>query len=342
MLKFAKFPLEERISYFEEVANRRNLRQLIVEKDFWVSFILRLLFETQALANIFILKGGTSLSKIFNIIKRFSEDIDLSVDPDWLGFSGENHPDKAPSNRQFIMRCKELEKACITAVKERVHPTLKAAIEEILGPPDASKSHLSFDLDQRTESPVLFFHYPTNDSDTQGYIHPQVKLEIGSLTDQTPFNIHSAKSWVAEEFPDIFEEPMFNVISLEPERTFWEKATILHAEYHRPSEKPMRNRLSRDIYDLCLMSKHEAGKRALSDFDLMNRVVQYKKRYFRSSWANYDTAIPGDFRLAPAQERLSELKADYRQMQEMFFEPPPDFDELIKQLYKIEKIINGK
>ncbi|MBE3112439.1 MAG: nucleotidyl transferase AbiEii/AbiGii toxin family protein [Acidobacteria bacterium] len=122
MLDFARLALEERIPYFQEVANRRGLTRLIVEKDFWVCFVLRLLFSTPVLADKFVFKGGTSLSKVFGIIKRFSEDIDLSVDPEWLGFGGDGRPDAAPSRSQFEKRLKKLNDACATAVEERVQP----------------------------------------------------------------------------------------------------------------------------------------------------------------------------------------------------------------------------
>jgi hypothetical protein len=341
VLEFAKRPIDDRLVYFDEVASRRRLGRLIVEKDFWVCFTLRLLFETPGLSDKFVFKGGTSLSKIFNIIKRFSEDVDLSIDPNWLGFDGDKSPDKAPSRTQFNKRCKELNKACITAVEKRVQPILEQAISEILGSPDSSKTHLSFDFDKVTKSPVLIFHYPTKESDERGYIHPRVKLELGSLTDQAPTGSHTATSWVAEEFPAEFNAPKFHVVSLEAERTFWEKATILHAEYHKPQEKPMRNHLSRDIYDLCCMASHKSGQRALADVELLERVVTYKKTYFHSNWANYDAAKPGTLCLMPPNYRFSELKTDYGQMQEMFYETPPDFDDLLEKLRTIEEKLNS-
>ncbi len=134
MLEFARLPLRERMPYFEEVAGRRGVRRLIVEKDFWVCFSLRLLFSTPALADKFVFKGGTSLSKVFGVINRFSEDIDLSVDPDWLGFGGENRPDAAKSRSQFEKRWKRLNDACATAVDHEVRPALERAIQDALGP----------------------------------------------------------------------------------------------------------------------------------------------------------------------------------------------------------------
>jgi hypothetical protein len=136
MLEFMKLPFEERIVYFGEVANRRGLRRLIVEKDFWVCSILFRIFDSPDLKDKFILKGGTSLSKVFQLTHRFSEDVDLSVDPNWLGFGGDNRPDMAPSKSQFNKRCEALERACICAVKEEILPALDKAIRLMLGPAD--------------------------------------------------------------------------------------------------------------------------------------------------------------------------------------------------------------
>ena len=340
MLEFARLPLDQHVPYFQEVANRRGLTRLIVEKDFWVCFSLRLLFSTPALADKFVFKGGTSLSKVFGIIKRFSEDIDLSVDPDWLGFGGEKRPDAAKSRSQFEKRWKKLNDACAAAVDQKVRPALEQAIQDALGPTRDGTTHLAFKLDEQTHSPVLTFRYPTTEPDRPGYVHPEVKLELGSLTDQRPIGDHTVTPWVAEEFPALFAAPACRVVALEIERTFWEKATILHTEYHRPANKPMRSRLSRDCYDVCCMAAHPAGQRAMEDLDLLARVVRHKRTYFQSAWANYDAARPGSLRLVPADSRLADLKADYQQMQEMFTEPPPPLNEILRQLRNIEDTLN--
>lgn len=179
MLDFAKLPPAARIPYFQEVANRRGLTRLIVEKDFWVCVALRLLFAVPELAGKFVFKGGTSLSKVFDIIKRFSEDVDLSLDPDWLGFGGENRPDAAVSRSQFEKRWKRLNQACATAVEQRVQPLLEQALQGALGRSVEDDNYLTFEMDEQTQSPVLIFHYPTTEPDAPGYLRPQVKLDLG-------------------------------------------------------------------------------------------------------------------------------------------------------------------
>jgi len=186
MFKFARLPLDQRLPCFQEVANRRGLTRLIVEKDFWVCFSLRLLFTTPAFENKFVFKGGTSLSKVFGIIKRFSEDIDLPIDPSWLGLGGESRPDAAKSRSEFQKRWEKLNDACATSVDKKIRPVLEQAIQDVLGSNQDGTSYLSFKLDEQTHSPVLTFRYPTNEPERPGYVHPQVKLELGSLTDQQP------------------------------------------------------------------------------------------------------------------------------------------------------------
>ncbi|MEI6149727.1 MAG: nucleotidyl transferase AbiEii/AbiGii toxin family protein [bacterium] len=342
MIDFARLPIAERAPFFLEAANRRRLSPLFVEKDFWVCFSLHVLFSTPVLADKFVFKGGTSLSKVFGVIKRFSEDVDLSIDPEWLGFGGEHRPDAAKSRSQFDKRWKKLNDACAAAVEHKVQPALERAISDALGPVAGAAAYLSFKLDDQTHSPVLTFRYPTTEPESPGYVHPQVKLELGSLTDQRPIAHHTITPWVAEDFPALFSAPTSRVVALEIERTFWEKVTILHTEYHRPAEKPMRSRHSRDCYDVCQMAAHPAGQRALKDLDLLERVVRHKRTYFQSAWANYDAAKPGSLRLVPPAHRLPDLRSDYQQMLPMFTDTPPPFDDILRQLRSIEESINKR
>ncbi|OVE74045.1 hypothetical protein BVX94_01830 [bacterium B17] len=340
MINFAKLPQEERNIYLKEAASRRALRKLIVEKDFWVCFALKMLFEIPEAADKFTFKGGTSLSKAFNAIKRFSEDIDISVDPGWLGFDGSNSPIAAPSGEQFNKRLRNLNQACHDVIDKRIMPLLETKLQEFLGQPVTRKTYLDFNIDKETKSSVLIFNYPTDEKDTEQYIPPRVKFEFGSLAEQCPKGTHFIIPWVAEEFPAEFINPETEVSVLEMERTFWEKATILHAEYHRKEDSPMRNRLSRDYYDVYCLSRHDDGRRAMQNLDLLTSVVKFKQTYFKSSWANYETAKPPTLKLAPPEHRLGELKKDYQEMQEMFLEDPPTFDDIVSHLHAVEKEIN--
>ncbi len=338
MLEFARRPASDLEGFFREAGARRGIGAHIVEKDFWVCWLLRLIFADAEIGGHLVFKGGTSLSKVFGIIQRFSEDIDLSVDPVWLGFGGDGRPDAAASRSQFDKRARALEDTCIAAVRERFLPALNRHIATNL--PGQAEAALTFEVDEGTHSPVLLFTYPRAGK-TTGSLRPQVKLEFGSLYDQRPMGTHPIQPLAAEVFPNLFREPSCPVVALEAERTFWEKATILHAEYHRPADKPVPVGLSRHYYDLYCLSRSAAGQRALADMDLLAEVRAYKQTYFRSGWAHYDTAMPGSFHLVPAPERRAPIRRDYQGMADMFMAPPPPFEGIVAQLEAMERQING-
>lgn len=339
MMLFAQLPLEERAVFFRELATRRDLSPVIAEKDFWVCWTLGRLFANAELGPELVFKGGTSLSKVFGAIDRFSEDIDLSISPALLGWK-ESDLDEAPSATKRGKLMKKLESDCTDAVRARFQPQMETAIREVLGAP-ASGAWLQFQIDAATNSPVLLFAYPSSTGVRSEYIPPIVKIEFGSLTDQRPRGHHRISPMIAEMAPGEFDDFVIEVVALELERSFWEKATILHAEYHRPSDQPLRDRFARHYADFAALWRHPRRRDARMDFELLARVTTYKSRFFRSSWASYDTAQPGTLRLLPRAGREAELKADLQKMRAMFLTPPPDFNDLLAVLYEAEEAINS-
>ena len=157
MLEFARRPAEDLQRIFREVGAQRGIGPHIVEKDFWVCWLLRLIFANAELSEHLVFKGGTSLSKVFSIIQRFSEDIDLSVDPEWLGFKDAARLDAATSRSQFDKRVKALQEACITVVRDQFLPAMDHDIAENL--PGQAGSVMTFEVDESTNSPVLLFAF---------------------------------------------------------------------------------------------------------------------------------------------------------------------------------------
>lgn len=191
----------------------------------------------------------------------------------------------------------------------------------------------------RHSPPVILFPYPRA-VPSGSYIAPLVKLEFGSLTDQRPIGTHTITPLVAELAPDTFDDFHAVVVALEIERTFWEKATILHAEYHRPASQPMRDRFARHYADFAALWRHPGGRAAADRLDLLERVRIHKSRFFTSSWAHYATAVPGTLRLVPSATRLAELRRDYTAMAPMFLSPPPAFEDILATLEEAEAMIN--
>jgi hypothetical protein len=339
MKSFALVPAEERALYWRNYSDRTGVPEFIVEKDFWVCWLLGHIFATPQLGGECVFKGGTSLSKVFGAIDRFSEDIDLALAPASLGWR-EEQLDEAPSNSQRQKRNKQLQADCATSVRERFMPELEAVVTSALGSPPDTGQWLSFELDATSRSPVVLFPYPR--AVVPGsYIPPLVKMEFGSLTDQRPTGTHVITPFIAELAPDAYDDFRAEVVALDFERTFWEKATILHAEYHRPAAQQMRDRFARHYADFAALWRHPGGRAASARLDLLERVRIHKSRFFASSWAHYHTASPSTLRLVPPAARIAELARDYAAMEPMFLSPPPDFDNILATLNQAEETING-
>ncbi len=331
-LAFLELPDDERRLYIEQAALRRNVSPVVLEKDFWVCWLLGILFESE-FAERLVFKGGTSLSKVFGVIERFSEDIDLSLSPAFLKL-----PEAGTSRNQANKWMTQAEAACGNAVRDQVGPAMEAAVERVLG--KGKRTWFEFLTDVTTNSPVLLFHYPSLQPVGFEYLSRSVKLEFGSLTDQQPKGRHTIRPWVAEILPDAFPDWRCEVVALELERTFWEKATILHTEFHRPAEKLAPNRFSRHYADTAALAKHPAAQTAIDQPALRNRVVEWKRQFFGSSWANYDKAKPGTFRLVPPTERQPALRRDYQAMRDMYLIEPATFEDIITTLAELEIRIN--
>lgn len=338
MKSLATLPAEERALYWRACSQRKGIPALIVEKDFWVCWLLGRIFSTPSLGENCVFKGGTSLSKVFGAINRFSEDIDLGLSPASLGWK-ESDLDEAPSAEQRRKRVKQLEADCAKTAKDRFLPELERAVasrlEKRRGGP-----WLSFELEAATGYPVILFAYPQA-AEHGSYIAPVVKVELGSLTDQRPVGTHPIAPMIAELAGGAFDDLRAEVVALEIERTFWEKATILHAEHHRPADQPMRERCARHYSDFAALWRHPRGPEMAARRDLLERVRLHKSRFFQSSWASYDTARPGTLRLSVPQARLAELSRDYAAMEPMFLSPPPPFTEMVETLRQAEQAISA-
>lgn len=336
---FIRQPSEERRVYFEQTAARMRLSPQIVEKDFWVCWTLKELFGLTDIGSTLIFKGGTSLSKVYRMIERFSEDIDVSLDRASLGFGGELDPEAGGSAKEQARRLDRLRQACQHRIARHLKPAFEKAITTKLGRATVWSVLVDeADPDRQT----LLYAYPSSWPDkTAAYVRAVVKIEMGARSDHWPSDQVEIASYVAEQFPAAFKAPSFVVKVLAAERTFWEKATLLHAEYHRPSDKTMPLRLSRHYYDLARLVQSGLGEKAAQDLELLRRVVEHKKVFFRSGWAHYETAKKGSLRLAPAPDRLKPLEADYDKMQEMFFGDRPAFTEILRVIGEWEHTFNG-
>ncbi|WP_160011203.1 nucleotidyl transferase AbiEii/AbiGii toxin family protein [Rhizobium sp. 18055] len=344
MDKVALLPSRDRAALFGETGAARGVANTIIEKDFWVCWTLRRLFglRDNATASL-VFKGGTSLSKAFGAIRRFSEDIDLSFDRADLGYTGDRDPEQEGiSKKQASKLIEALVSDVEQHIAEKLVPAFHSVIIAQLGEPKKGEWSLEIDAADRQ---TVNFQYPTAlgtaEYSNMAYITPRVKLEFGARGDPWPTEDKVIRPYAAEDFADFFEHPDTIVTVLAAQRTFWEKATALHAEAHRPVESATPQYFSRHYYDLAMLLDTEEGKAAANDVDLMVTVAKHKAIFFRSAWANYDTARAGTLRLLPSEARIKDLRADYRAMAPMMFdESPPPFDEILAKVAVLEETVN--
>lgn len=328
----------QRAELFNAAAQKLGIGPVALEKDFWVCWILQELFTLPGISEHLIFKGGTSLSKVWRAIQRFSEDIDVSLSKDWLGFGGASDPERQDSRKKQSRKLEELAAACAAKVRGELLPVLQARATAAL---DAEGWSMVVSPHDPQE---LLFRYPTSLPAMAGteYIEREVKIECGARSDRWPADDRTIQPYVAEAYPGTINDAAVRVRVLSIERTFWEKATILHAEANRPADKATLGKFSRHYADLAALADHPDAAGALARDDLRARVVEHKQVFFAAAWARYDTAVPGTFQLVPSAERLAQIGADYREMQTMYFGEPRPWAEIVARLQALQSQLNAR
>ena len=332
-----KLTAPQRADLFNAAAQKLGIGPVALEKDFWVCWTLRELFSLPGIGDHLIFKGGTSLSKVRRAIQRFSEDIDISLSREWLGFGGEQDPARQDTRNKQKRKLEKLATACSQKIHGGLLPALRARAVAALG-------DQGWSLEVSPADPQgLLFRYPTSLPAVPGteYIAREVRIECGARSDFWPADNRTIQPYVAEAYPQAITDASVRVRALSIERTFWEKATILHAEANRPAEKPTSGKFSRHYADLAALADHPDAKGALARDDLRAWVVEHKQVFFPAAWAKYEKAVPGTFRLVPSAERLAQMAADYREMQVMYFGAPKSWAEIVGRLRLLEETING-
>jgi len=324
----------------EQAQDTLGLPPATIEKDFWVCWTLKKVFNLPQWGSRLIFKGGTSLSKGWALIERFSEDIDIVINRDALGFGGDQAPACAPSRKQTRKRLDALKAASQHCVNETLLPLLKEAISQEM--PAELSWHLEPDPDD-PDGQTLLLAYPTAFAEPMVYLQQVVKIELGARSDTEPtleIDIHPD---LTNAFPDLFAYPHFSVRTVSPERTFWEKAMLLHEETFRPPGKIRKARMARHYYDLYRLIVAGIGRKAVADLELFARIAAHRQVYFRYTWVDYGTLRPGRLKLVPPDEQLTVWRSDYTAMKdEMFFGTHPVFEDLMETIREFQDRFNQK
>lgn len=336
------FEPEQRAEAFRVAEQELGLPAHVLEKDFWVTYLLDALFQQIELPVGMMFKGGTSLSKCYGVIERFSEDIDLALDRDDLGFDGDNAPELQPSSTKVRGKLKALQSAGTQYVADSLYPALHAHLENELA------EEFSITIDEKTPDNILFFYPRCLDEADYGdtnYVKPVVLIETGTKAAHEPVDeiritplITQAESIIGA-IPSMAEDDT-TVRTLRIERTFWEKVTFLHQQNSRNEPEKVKDRLSRHLYDIAMIANSEHGNDCLGALELLQEVACHKSVYFKQGGVNYIDAGAGELRLALTPELEPAFRKDYGRMDEMFYGAPPAFDDIVAELERIENLVN--
>jgi len=320
MNKWNKVESTTKIRAYKQIAENTGMADYAVEKDWWVVQTLSIVFDME-IGKSLVFKGGTSLSKAWGLIDRFSEDIDLAVDRNFYGFSGELSKSQRTNLRKTANKyiTEIFYPELIERFKAKGFDNVEFEIEDAI----------SKDQDPR----IIEIYYP-NVIESPGYIKPRIQLEIGSRSLREPFTIQKFSSLLDIHYPNKdFTEQAIKVPTVNPERTLLEKIFLLHEEFQRPKEKIRVSRLSRHLYDIYQLSKTDFAKKILIDKELYETIVIHRHSLTRVGGVNYNLHQPQTVNPIPTPDFINDWKKDYQTMQEqMIYGDSPSFKILIDDI----------
>ncbi|EMP54248.1 hypothetical protein MSNKSG1_16756 [Marinobacter santoriniensis NKSG1] len=329
---FLELTADEQKDILQTLAPQLARSASVLEKDIWVCWTLQAMFSMSG-AHPMAFKGGTSLSKVYGVIDRFSEDVDITLD--YRAFEEDFDPFAEGVSRTKTKRFSDRLKSYVyDYANEVVVPYLKDELAKL----PTAEQHV-VELDNSGEK--IWVTYPSVVEDSDGYIRSQVLIELGGRNVIDPNETHTISPYISK-LTDGLVYPTSEVVVLSPERTFWEKATLIHVECNRGRLRDSAERLSRHWYDLVMLARHSAGQSAIENRALFEEVVRHKKVFFHTGYADYDACLEGRLKLLPEADTLESLREDYEKMTGagMMYAEPPSFDEIVDSIRELESHAN--
>ena len=315
------------MTILSNIAEEKAIKENAVEKDFWVSMVLKAIFNLPY-SDCLVFKGGTSLSKGWNLIERFSEDCDLAIDRSFLGFGEELTKKERTKLRK--------------ASKKFIDGTLARDMAEALDGLGLN-GHFRVTIPETTESdkdPVEFFvEYDSCLAEKEQYIPERVKVEISCRSMMEPYENLTMRSMIEEAYPnEAFTSEKFKVPTVLAGRTFLEKVFLLHEEFNRLGGCTRLDRMSRHMYDIERMMDRDFAERAMKDTEMYVEIVKHRKTFTAWSGMDYRTHHPGTISFLPPENIDTILRDDYRKMQEGFiYGTSLSYDELKGRLTELQE-----
>ena len=331
MNNFFKISTRQQTNAIETIAKKLNITPPSVEKDVWVTAVLRALFAlpyTEYLS----FKGGTSLSKCYNLIERFSEDIDIAIQRDFLGFDG------SLSKTQISDK---LRRAACSFVRDKLQFDIAKQLENHEIRLDLFSVRVNITPVTTTDPEIIEVHYKSHYNELS-YLEPIVKIEVSGRSMIEPLQKVAMQSLVDKEFPDAsFADTSFEVNSVVPERTFLEKIFLLHEEFAKPQKFMRTERMSRHLYDLAKLDDAGIAEKALNNKELYNSIVEHRRIFVGLKDFDYDTLAPRTIKIIPPDFIISEWQQDYKTLCEtMIYGESLPFNKLIDKIKQLNETIN--
>lgn len=316
---------------FREVAIGINLPPAAIEKDWWVVRTLEIVF-TSSIAQHTVFKGGTSLSKAWNLIDRFSEDIDLALDRKFLGF---NNTDEEMTGSQVT----KLRRFSGKFITEKYFPELANLFKTAGLNVNIQLGKIKTD----DQDPLIIEIYYPSVTEQVGYLQPRILIEVGSRSLIEPFDARSFTSMVGEKYKGrAFADGKIIIPSVNPQRTFLEKIFLLHEEFQLPTEKIKVERKSRHLYDLEKLMDTEYAMAALANKALYRTIVLHRAKLNPLSGIDYANHTPDKINPIPPDAIIKEWEKDYQAMQEiMLYNSSLSFNKLIERINELKARINN-
>jgi hypothetical protein len=335
----------DRRDLFVGAGNRLGTAEQNIEKDFWVCWTLDALFNgLPADGPRLLFKGGTSLSKGYGLIERFSEDIDITVFREDIDQPATVEELEALSRKKREARLDAIKAACQGYINgqllDQMQELLRQALETAKIPPDSAR----FEADpEDTDGQSLLLWYPTVTADGNAYIRRAIKIESGAKSALDPHAPLVITPYIAEDVPAM-KLAVWNVTTVDPGRTFWDKVVILHGLrrwWERRGElKGGGQRVSRHYYDVYRLLQSDIGRKAADDRTMAADCVRHALMFFNRPDFDLASAVPGTFALTPHDQMLTDLRRDYDAMAGMIFGPIPQIDTVVAAIAELEQRLN--
>ena len=331
MNKFTDLQEIDRIKHINSLTLQYNLSTIAIEKDWWICTVLRALYALPYAEHLSF-KGGTSLSKCYHIIERFSEDVDIAINREFLGFFG------TLSKAQISDR---LRRAACSFVRERLQFDIAKELENQGINTDLFSVKVNITPVSTTDPEIIEVHYKSLFPESN-YVKPIVKLEVSGRSMNEPLQKITLQSFIDEAYSDkFFAENPFEVNAVVPERTFWEKICLLHEEFAKPQEFMRTERMSRHLYDLEKICDAGIAEKALSNKELHKSIVEHRRVFIGLKNFDYNTLLPQYINIIPPASTISDWQKDYEAMREtMIYGDSLSFNKLIDKIKQLNEKIN--